>query len=355
MTLEAAQAFILQNVIEPGLAHHALENKTKKSLKNASTWIKHMPSVGDLNHYLSSAVRSANKQNYNALKEHNLLTFEDIRPEFEIVFRDEINQYFDPNQIKVGETTNSYFVNILGRSYNLQSSGILPVKFGNAVAYTVIKCTLEGGEYDNEWLEEDITLKYYLKKNRGEYSITHSYNAAIIENPEVPIHAFIRATKKESFQYAGILYYRRLHREGEAKWFEFTRFAAIIENQPPLLEIQTDLQNQVEKSRSDDAKKRKERLQRAPRKPTKRLATVEVFERNPDVIAEALEQANGVCGACGRKGPFKRRRDGSLFLEVHHIKPLSDGGDDALDNVIALCPNCHRNEHFGSPVLMPTS
>ena len=35
------------------------------------------------------------------------------------------------------------------------------------------------------------------------------------------------------------------------------------------------------------------------------------------------------------------------FLEVHHVKSLSDGGEDTLDNVIALCPNCHREKHYG--------
>ena len=27
-------------------------------------------------------------------------------------------------------------------------------------------------------------------------------------------------------------------------------------------------------------------------------------------------------------------------------KPRSRGGDDSLDNTVALCPNCHRKMHF---------
>jgi len=30
---------------------------------------------------------------------------------------------------------------------------------------------------------------------------------------------------------------------------------------------------------------------------------------------------------------------------VHHIIPLADGGPDTLENVAALCPNCHRKMH----------
>jgi len=27
--------------------------------------------------------------------------------------------------------------------------------------------------------------------------------------------------------------------------------------------------------------------------------------------------------------------------------PLSEGGEDTLENAIALCPNCHRKMHYG--------
>ncbi|WP_163591073.1 HNH endonuclease, partial [Klebsiella variicola] len=39
--------------------------------------------------------------------------------------------------------------------------------------------------------------------------------------------------------------------------------------------------------------------------------------------------------------------DGTPFLEVHHIEWLSNGGEDSVENAIALCPNCHRQAHFG--------
>ena len=39
--------------------------------------------------------------------------------------------------------------------------------------------------------------------------------------------------------------------------------------------------------------------------------------------------------------------DNSPYLEVHHIKPLSEGGLGYPENVIALCPNLNRNLHFG--------
>jgi 5-methylcytosine-specific restriction enzyme A len=39
--------------------------------------------------------------------------------------------------------------------------------------------------------------------------------------------------------------------------------------------------------------------------------------------------------------------DGTPFLEVHHLRTLADGGSDRVSNAVALCPNCHRQMHYG--------
>jgi 5-methylcytosine-specific restriction enzyme A len=60
----------------------------------------------------------------------------------------------------------------------------------------------------------------------------------------------------------------------------------------------------------------------------------------------ARRRAAGVCEACACPAPFNDI-DGRPFLEVHHIDRLSDGGPDDPERVAAICPNCHRNIHFG--------
>jgi predicted HNH restriction endonuclease len=35
------------------------------------------------------------------------------------------------------------------------------------------------------------------------------------------------------------------------------------------------------------------------------------------------------------------------YTEVHHIEPLSEGGEDVLENVACLCPAHHREVHIG--------
>lgn len=71
------------------------------------------------------------------------------------------------------------------------------------------------------------------------------------------------------------------------------------------------------------------------------------YLRDPSVVAYALQKASGICGDCGNPAPFVSSRTGLPYLEVHHIKMLKDGGSDTMDNVIALCPNCHRKRHHG--------
>lgn len=70
------------------------------------------------------------------------------------------------------------------------------------------------------------------------------------------------------------------------------------------------------------------------------------YVRRPEVRAAALRRAGGCCEHCGAPGFV--RADGAIYLETHHIIPLSDRGADTLANVICLCPNHHREAHYGA-------
>jgi len=106
---------------------------------------------------------------------------------------------------------------------------------------------------------------------------------------------------------------------------------------------------QVERSSADSPAARAARLLAAPKIPAKIKATTDVFVRNADVVAEVLHRAKGTCEHCEKPAPFLRRKDGAPYLEVHHLKPLSEGGEDTVANAVALCPNCHRQKHHGAP------
>ena len=80
-----------------------------------------------------------------------------------------------------------------------------------------------------------------------------------------------------------------------------------------------------------------------------------VYERSRDVRDYVLARAGNNCEGCHSLAPFTRK-DGSPYLEPHHIRRLSDGGPDHPAFVIALCPNCHRRvsrpglDRRGSPL-----
>jgi len=84
-----------------------------------------------------------------------------------------------------------------------------------------------------------------------------------------------------------------------------------------------------------------------PIKPIKKLTLTETYDRNPAVVIKALERAQGKCEECKTTAPFIRKKDNTPYLEVHHIKQLAHGGEDTIENSVALCPNCHRQMHFG--------
>lgn len=92
---------------------------------------------------------------------------------------------------------------------------------------------------------------------------------------------------------------------------------------------------------------RLERLKKVNPVPTTSIVEVTVFNRNPDVVAETLYRARGICEDCKQLAPFLRATDGTPYLEVHHIIRLADGGEDTVENALALCPNCHRKRHYG--------
>ncbi len=100
-------------------------------------------------------------------------------------------------------------------------------------------------------------------------------------------------------------------------------------------------------SRRDTGEARRKRISHAEQHPPRLRVYSYTYQRNPDIVAEALERSNGVCEACQKPAPFNRLSDGTPFLEVHHVKSLSDGGTDTLDNVLSLCPNCRRERHYG--------
>jgi hypothetical protein len=79
--------------------------------------------------------------------------------------------------------------------------------------------------------------------------------------------------------------------------------------------------------------------------PNRVLSEVWTYSRDPLVRDAVLRRANGRCEFCAELGFLKP--DGLHYLESHHVIALASDGEDRLTNVIALCPNDHREAHYG--------
>jgi 5-methylcytosine-specific restriction protein A len=76
-----------------------------------------------------------------------------------------------------------------------------------------------------------------------------------------------------------------------------------------------------------------------------------LYRRSEDVKAYVLARANGICELCRKAAPFLNK-DGKSYLEAHHIRQLSDDGLDIPTWMAAICPNCHREIHYGQDGVM---
>ncbi|CUY26381.1 MAG: HNH endonuclease signature motif containing protein [Serratia marcescens] len=81
------------------------------------------------------------------------------------------------------------------------------------------------------------------------------------------------------------------------------------------------------------------------KKPIKTIRKIITIARDPKIKAYILQEAKGICEVCEKSGPFPDSKD-RPYLEVHHLKPLANGGSDTVGNTVAVCPNCHRELHY---------
>lgn len=75
----------------------------------------------------------------------------------------------------------------------------------------------------------------------------------------------------------------------------------------------------------------------------------EKYQRNPETkrrygrawkrIRDRYVQLHPFCELCFQKGQLVETQ------QVHHIKPLAEGGDHSRENLISLCSACHARIH----------
>lgn len=344
--------FILSEVIEPALDSNILDKQYKNKVQNSKNLIKHFMKTGDLFKYLSrfkDSHGSGNDELYNAMKEANLKTFEDIYPIFKEKFKNKLDNITTLDDFIIGKKYSSYNIAIFSQMYNVQPGIYL---IGDEPKYEAIfiKATLEDGSYANEWLIEDEELKYYMYALRENYNPEYKYNRAIINSDNIPIYVFIKEGTVCTLN--GIYkYLEYVTEEDGRKWFRLKKINSIdTEKVMTKEEFDNELYKkvtQLKKAKRNTIEGRKDKPYVGVENPIKVQTVVTEYKRDPNVIYEVLKRANGICEMCNQDAPFIRKSDGTPYLEVHHIKPLSDGGSDTVNNTIAICPNCHAKAHYG--------
>ena len=76
---------------------------------------------------------------------------------------------------------------------------------------------------------------------------------------------------------------------------------------------------------------------------------------NPGIAKAALLNVNHTCEYDSSHKTFISSSTGNSYVEVHHLVPMEKQADydvslDVPENIVALCPNCHRKIHLASKV-----
>ena len=188
-------------------------------------------------------------------------------------------------------------------------------------------CMMDGKEYQRTI--NAYATEYYLRNIRSDFGFPRFQCA--ISAVKKHLEYYIKKGKSKQYKIQAII--KKLVNE------------FFVDNS--LEVINKDFQKQVYESLSLNKETRDKRLEVAPKKPESISVTIKVYVRNPDVVAAVLARAKGVCEGCKKPAPFIRAKDNSPYLEVHHKIQLAKGGEDTVLNAIALCPNCHREYHYG--------
>ncbi|WP_053983789.1 HNH endonuclease [Niameybacter massiliensis] len=89
---------------------------------------------------------------------------------------------------------------------------------------------------------------------------------------------------------------------------------------------------------------RKKAMEQAVEGASSEEIKINVRKRSKAIREYAMRRSQGVCELCGERGFVKK--NGDMYLEVHHITRLSDNGPDHPVSVAAICANCHARSHY---------
>jgi 5-methylcytosine-specific restriction enzyme A len=87
----------------------------------------------------------------------------------------------------------------------------------------------------------------------------------------------------------------------------------------------------------------------------KRGVMVNVYERDPSARARCIRRWGAACCVCGFDFALMYGSLGDGYMHVHHLRPLSEIGEEYLlspeEDLRPVCANCHSMLHRRRPAL----
>tara|TARA_B110000967_G_scaffold94842_1_gene97452 strand:+ start:560 stop:1738 length:1179 start_codon:yes stop_codon:yes gene_type:complete len=117
-----------------------------------------------------------------------------------------------------------------------------------------------------------------------------------------------------------------------------------------ILEIDLVLDEEEFQERSQSGTVKVPKKGKIPKKKKINGSTSSTWWRDPDMAYTAISNANFQCENNPNHETFKSAVTSQQFVEAHHLIPMGfqdkhEASIDVPENIISLCPNCHRAFH----------
>ena len=219
----------------------------------------------------------------------------------------------------------------------------------------VLISTVDRSLYHNHWIDKS-TIHYTGMGQEGDQDLMWSQNKTLLQSTTNGVNVYLlESSKPRQYTYQGKVElfqnpFQEIQKDSKGRERKVWVFPLrLVDNQvqPP---IDVEIINEIFEREEEAARKlsspelERKASEFESHKPGIRSATSTYYERNAYVSEYAKRRADGKCQLCYDEAPFTTKK-GEPYLETHHIIFLSKGGTDTRDNVVALCPNCHRKMH----------
>ena len=212
---------------------------------------------------------------------------------------------------------------------------------------------VEDAVYEDRWVGS--ILHYTGMGQKGDQSVEFMQNKTLAQSPENGVQMFLfevhhprEYTYFGEVRLAGEPYQEKqpdVDGDIRSVWMFPLEIVNAGRSTAPPKEVFDHIFQKKERAAGElSAEQLRERAARVRPEIGKRDVAVTQYDRSHWVSQYAKRRASGRCELCGEPAPFLDK-DGIPYLETHHIVWLARGGEDSIENTVALCPNCHRKMH----------